>query len=62
MKFQVLKKEANRLLGMLPKDADWEDLLYLISVRKKIDVGQRDGEAGRVFTLEQIRKSPRIVR
>ena len=60
MKLQELKKETNRLLGKLPAQADWEDLMYHIYVRKKIDAGLRDSAAGRVVTSKQIRKSLQI--
>jgi len=60
MKLQALKKETNRLLEKLPKDADWDDLMYHIYVRKKVDAGLRDSEEGRVFTSDQIRKSLKI--
>ena len=59
---QALKKETNRMLEKLPKDADWDDLMYHIYVRKKVDAGLRDSEAGRVFTSDQIRKSLKISR
>jgi hypothetical protein len=62
MKLQALKKETNRLLEKLPKDADWDDLMYHIYVRKKVDAGLRDSEEGRVFTSDQIRKSLKISR
>ena len=60
MKLQELKRETNRLLGKLPAKADWEDLMYHIYVRKKIDAGLRDSAAGRVVTSKQIRKMLKI--
>lgn len=60
MKLQELKRETNRLLGKLPADADWDDLMYHIYVRKKIDAGLRDSAANRVVTSKQIRKSLKI--
>lgn len=62
MKLQELKRETNRLLGKLPAKADWEDLMYHIYVRKKIDAGLRDSAAGRVVTAKQIRKALKISR
>ena len=54
-------EERNRPVArVLPEEADWDDLMRLIYVRKKLDAGLRDSEAGRVFTTEQIRKSLRI--
>jgi predicted transcriptional regulator len=60
MKLQDLKKETNRLLGKLPAQADWDDLMYHIYVRKKIDAGLHDSAAGRGVTSKQIRKSLKI--
>ena len=62
MKLQELKKETNRLLGKLPAEANWEDLMYHIYVRKKIDAGLRDSAAGRVFTSGEIRNSLKVPR
>ncbi len=36
MKLQELKKETNLLLGKLPAEANWDDLMYHIYVRKKL--------------------------
>ena len=57
MKLAILKRETDRLLGKLPANADWDDLIYHIDVRKKIDAGLRDSAAGRVVTSKQIRKA-----
>lgn len=62
MRRQELKRETNRLLGKLPAEASWEDLMYHIYVRKKIDAGLRDSAAGRVVTSDQIRKTLKIGR
>ena len=62
MKLQELKRETNRLLGELPSQADWEDLMYLIYVRKKIDDGLRNSASGKVVTSEQIRKALKLGR
>jgi predicted transcriptional regulator len=60
MKRVELRRETNRTIGGLPKEADWEDLMYRIYVRKKIDSGLKDSAAGRVFTSAQIRKSLKL--
>ena len=62
MKREELKRETNRLLGRLPAKADWDDLMYHVYVRKKIDAGLRDSAAGRVVTSKQIRKALKISR
>ncbi len=60
MKLQELKKETRRMLDTLPANADWDDLMYQIYVRKKIDAGLRDSAAGRVVTSQQIRRALKI--
>jgi hypothetical protein len=60
MKRVDLKREANRMISDLPKVTDWEDLMYRIYVRKKIDAGLRDSAAGRVYTSAQIRKALKL--
>lgn len=57
MKTKQLIQETNKLLKTLPANADWEDLMYRIYVRQKIDKGLRDSAAGRVVTSAKIRKS-----
>jgi predicted transcriptional regulator len=61
MKRDNLKREASRMIKDLPKDAGWEELMYRIYVRKKIDAGLRDSAAGRVYTSAQIRKALKLV-
>jgi predicted transcriptional regulator len=60
MKLQELKRETNRLLGKSSEEATWEDLMYSIYVRKKIDAGLLDSAEGRVVTSQQIRKSLKL--
>ncbi len=60
MKTKDLKREATRMIRDLPKDAGWEDLMYQIYVRKKIDAGLKDSAAGRVYTSAQIRRALKI--
>ncbi len=52
-----LKDEAHRLVDCLPEQATWDDLMYEIYVRKAIEGGMRDSDAGRVMDTETLRKS-----
>ncbi len=52
-----LKHETDRIIENLPDEASWEDLMYRIYVRKKIDKGLENGKAGRVRTTEEVRKA-----
>lgn len=56
MKTKQLIQETNKLLKTLPENAEWEDLMYRIYVRQKIDQGLRDSAARRVVSSAQIRK------
>jgi predicted transcriptional regulator len=50
-----IKEEAYRLVAKLPEDATWDDLMYEIYVRKAIEDGIEDSEAGRVMKVEDVR-------
>jgi len=54
---QELKKETDQIIASLPEEASWEDLMYRVYVRNKIDQGLEDGKAGRVRTTEETRKT-----
>ncbi|OYW76793.1 MAG: hypothetical protein B7Z37_07180 [Verrucomicrobia bacterium 12-59-8] len=45
-----IKAQAAKLVRALPESASWDDLMYEIYVRQKIDSGLADLEAGRVKT------------
>jgi predicted transcriptional regulator len=53
----TIKDEAHRIVEQLPADATWEDLIYRLYVRQSIEAGLRDSEAGRVESVDEIRKS-----
>lgn len=50
-----IKEQAIRLIESLPDTATWEDLLYAIYVRKSIEDGLADSEAGRVIDVTEVR-------
>ncbi len=52
-----IKEEAHRIVDQLPGDASWEDLIYRIYVRQSIEAGLRDADAGRVESVEEVRRS-----
>ena len=51
-----VKKEAIRLVRDLPASSSWDDLMYRIYVRQKIEAGLADFQAGRVHSHATIRK------
>jgi hypothetical protein len=50
-----VKKAAARLIRELPESASWDDLMYQIIVRQKIEAGLEDLRVGRVHDHRDIR-------
>jgi hypothetical protein len=51
-----IKKAAARLVRQLPESASWDDLMYEILVRQKIEAGLADLDGGRKHSHASIRK------
>lgn len=51
-----IKEEARRLVERLPESATWDDLMHEIYVRKAVESGLADSEAGRTTPVEEVRK------
>ncbi len=56
MNKQVLRQETEALINALPENISWDDLMYRIYVRQKIDKGLQDMQAGRVQTTEELER------
>jgi hypothetical protein len=56
VKRSSVKREAIRLVRALPASSSWDDLMYRIYVRQKIESGLADISAGRVYSHAAIRK------
>jgi hypothetical protein len=56
MNKQVLIQEATLLLEELPEETSWDDVMYKIYVRQKIEKGLADCERGNVLTTEQVKQ------
>jgi predicted transcriptional regulator len=56
VKRRNVKAEAIKFVRNLLASATWDDLMYRIYVRQKIEAGLADIRAGRVHTHEAIRK------
>ena len=48
-----VKVEAAKLIEELPDEATWDDLMYRIYVRQKIEKGLQDADEGRVVSQEE---------
>lgn len=52
----IVKKEAKKILNNLPDEASWDDLMYEMYVRKKIDEGLKAADEGKILTHEEVKK------
>jgi predicted transcriptional regulator len=50
------KKQALELIKKLPEKASWDDIMYEIYVRKKIEAGIKAADEGRVVPHEEVKK------
>jgi hypothetical protein len=55
-KLRSVKTEAIKLVRALPESTTWDDLMYRIYVRQKIEAGLADLRGGRTHTHSSIRK------
>ncbi len=51
-----VKSSARETLESLPDDATWDDVLYRMYVRQKIEAGLADEEAGNLISTEEVRQ------
>lgn len=56
LKRRNVKAEAIKLVRNLPASSTWDDLMYCIYVRQKIEAGLADIRAGRMHSHASIRK------
>lgn len=50
------KQQAHELIDQLPDTATWDDLVYELAVRRSIERGLADADAGRLTDLENVRR------
>lgn len=51
-----IRDEARKLVDQLPEGASWDDLMYQIYVRQKIDAGRKAIAEGRFVTQDELDK------
>ena len=56
----TVKKEAEKLIRELPESASWDDLMYEIYVRQRIEEGLKAAEEGRLLSHEEVRRRFRL--
>ena len=52
----TVKRQALAIVKKLPEKATWDDIMYEIYVRKKIETGINAADEGRVVPHEEIKK------
>jgi len=51
----MVKDEAKKLIDQLPEDTTWDDIMYEIYARKKIENALKAVEKGKVVSHEEAR-------
>lgn len=51
---QSVKQSVLELLQDLPDECTWDDLMYGIYVRRKIEAGLRDAESGETLSHDEV--------
>ncbi len=51
-----IKTRVLETLESLPDDATWDDVMYCLYVRQKIEAGLRDVEEGKTISNDEVRK------
>lgn len=51
----TVKQQARDLLDDLPDNATWDDVVYELAVRRSIERGLADAEAGRLSNVKDVR-------
>jgi hypothetical protein len=52
---QDIKQAAHQLIDQLPENTTWDDVLYKLAVRRSIEMGLNESEAGNVVSTETVR-------
>ncbi len=53
---QAIKEEAIHLIKSLPEDCSWDDIIYELYVKKKIELGLVAAKEGRVVSHKDVKK------
>jgi predicted transcriptional regulator len=50
------KEEAINLISRLPDEASWDDIMYSMYVKKKIELGIKAADEGRAVPHEEVKR------
>ncbi len=51
-----VREEALKLIDGLPEEASWDDVIYQMYVRKKIEKGIEAADEGRVVAHDEVKR------
>ncbi|MGE5606936.1 MAG: hypothetical protein ACM3YE_14765 [Bacteroidota bacterium] len=51
-----LKDEAKKIIDNLPENATWDDLMYQLYVKKRVETGLKEIENGETLPHEEVKK------
>ena len=51
-----IKARVREAIESLPDDASWDDVMYRLYVRQKIEAGLRDVDEARALSVEEVRR------
>ena len=52
----TIKEEAAKLIQQLPEQATWDDVMYEIYVRQKIEEGIKAADSGNALSHEEVKR------
>ena len=52
----ILKDEAKKIIENLPENATWDDLMYQLYVKKRVETGLKEIENGETLPHEEVKK------
>lgn len=52
----IAKKEAIRIIENLPEQASWDDIMYELYVKKKIETSLDAAASGKVLSHDEVKK------
>ncbi len=50
------KEEAMRLISRLPEEVSWEDIMYRLYVKQKVEAGIKAAEEGRTVSHAEVKE------
>lgn len=53
----TVKDEAIKLIARLPEDVSWDDIMYRIYVKRKIEEGVKAADEGRSTSHEAVKEA-----